>query len=125
HAAARERGPRQEAPRTGAGRRQPPPPQGGRAAPQPGRLRRGVLMRVARERLAARTVGFTESVIREMTRRSAVHGGINLAQGFPNFPAPVQVKEAAKRAIDADINQYAITWGAKSLRDALSRTYAD
>ena len=82
-------------------------------------------MRVARERLAARTVGFTESVIREMTRRNAVHGGINLAQGFPNFPAPAQVKEAAKRAIDADINQYAITWGAKSLRDALSRTYAD
>ena len=82
-------------------------------------------MRVARERLAARTMGFTESVIREMTRLNAVHGGINLAQGFPNFPAPAQVKEAAKRAIDADINQYAITWGAKSLRDALSRTYAD
>ena len=82
-------------------------------------------MRVARERLAARTMGFTESVIREMTRLNDVHGGINLAQGFPNFPAPAQVKEAAKRAIDADINQYAITWGAKSLRDALSRTYAD
>jgi len=82
-------------------------------------------MRVTRERLAARTVGFTESVIREMTRLNAVHGGINLAQGFPNFPAPAEVKEAAKRAIDADINQYAITWGAKSLRDALARTYAD
>jgi len=82
-------------------------------------------MRVARARLAQRTVGFTESVIREMTRLNAVHGGINLAQGFPDFPAPAAVKEAAKRAIDADINQYAITWGAKSLRDALSRTYAD
>jgi len=82
-------------------------------------------MRVTRERLAARTVGFTESVIREMTRLNAVHGGINLAQGFPNFPAPAEVKEAAKRAIDADINQYAITWGAKSLRDALAHTYAD
>ena len=82
-------------------------------------------MRVTRERLAARTVGFTESVIREMTRLNAVHGGINLAQGFPNFPAPAEVKEAAKRAIDADINQYAITWGAKSLRDALAYTYAD
>ncbi|HYV23288.1 MAG TPA: aminotransferase class I/II-fold pyridoxal phosphate-dependent enzyme [Candidatus Bathyarchaeia archaeon] len=68
-------------------------------------------------------MGFTESVIREMTRLSAMHGGINLAQGFPNFPAPQQVKEAAKRAIDADINQYAITWGSKSLRDALARTY--
>src|SRR5438105_4678965 len=43
-----------------------------------------------------------------MTRLSAMHGGINLAQGFPNFPAPPQVKDAAKRAIDADINQYAI-----------------
>jgi aminotransferase len=60
-----------------------------------------------------------------MTRLNAVHGGINLAQGFPNFPAPTAVKDAAKRAIDADVNQYAITWGSKSLRDALSKTYAD
>ena len=82
-------------------------------------------MRVTKRVLAARTEGFTESVIREMTRLNAVHGGINLAQGFPNFPAPEAVKEAAKRAIDADINQYAITWGAKSLRDALSSTYRD
>ncbi|MEK6226062.1 MAG: aminotransferase class I/II-fold pyridoxal phosphate-dependent enzyme [Chloroflexota bacterium] len=82
-------------------------------------------MRVARQRVAQRTVGFTESVIREMTRLCAMHGGINLAQGFPNFSAPTQVKEAAKRAIDADINQYAITWGAKSLRDALARTYGE
>jgi aspartate/methionine/tyrosine aminotransferase len=80
-------------------------------------------MRVARQRVARRTVGFTESVIREMTRLCAIHGGINLAQGFPNFPAPAQVKYAAKRAIDADINQYAITWGSKTLRDALARTY--
>ena len=82
-------------------------------------------MRVARQRVAQRTVGFTESVIREMTRLCTMYGGINLAQGFPNFAAPAQVKEAAKRAIDADINQYAITWGAKSLRDALSRTYRE
>jgi aminotransferase len=82
-------------------------------------------MRVARQRVARRTVGFTESVIREMTRLCAIHGGINLAQGFPNFPAPPQVKDAAKRAIDADINQYAITWGAKTLRDALARTYGE
>ena len=82
-------------------------------------------MRAARSPLAARTVGFTESVIREMTRLNAVHGGINLAQGFPNFAAPAEVKEAAKRAIDADVNQYAITWGSKSLRDALARTYGD
>ena len=82
-------------------------------------------MRTARVKLAARTAGFTESVIREMTRLNAIHGGINLAQGFPNFAAPQAIKDAAKRAIDADINQYAITWGAKSLRDALSRTYAE
>ena len=82
-------------------------------------------MRVVKRVLARRTEGFTESVIREMTRLNAVQGGINLAQGFPNFPAPSAVKDAAKRAIDADINQYAITWGSKSLRDALSRTYAD
>jgi aminotransferase len=82
-------------------------------------------MRVARARLASRTVGFTESVIREMTRLNALHDGINLAQGFPNFPAPAEVKEAAKRAIDADVNQYAITWGSKMLRDALARTYGE
>ena len=82
-------------------------------------------MRAAKRVLAARTEGFTESVIREMTRLNAMHGGINLAQGFPNFPAPAALKEAAKRAIDADVNQYAITWGSKSLRDGLSRTYAE
>jgi aspartate/methionine/tyrosine aminotransferase len=82
-------------------------------------------MRLARARLAHRTAGFTESVIREMTRLNAVHGGINLAQGFPNFAAPALVKEAAKRAIDADVNQYAITWGSKTLRDALAATYAE
>ncbi len=82
-------------------------------------------MRAAKRVLAARTEGFTESVIREMTRLNAVHNGINLAQGFPNFPAPAALKDAAKRAIDADVNQYAITWGSKSLRDALAKTYAD
>ena len=82
-------------------------------------------MTLSRRALAVRTAGFTESVIREMTRLNAVHGGINLAQGFPNFAAPDAVKEAAKRAIDADINQYAITWGAPRLRTALARTYGE
>ena len=82
-------------------------------------------MRISKRALAVRTEGFTESVIREMTRLSAMHGGINLAQGFPNFAAPDVVKDAAKRAIDADINQYAITWGAPSLRTALARTYGE
>ncbi len=73
---------------------------------------------------ARRTHGFTESVIRGMTRLASEHGAINLAQGFPNFPAPDVLKEAAARALRDDINQYAITWGAKRLRDALARKYA-
>jgi len=64
---------------------------------------------------------FTESVIREMTRQAMVHGAINLAQGFPDFPAPAEIKQAAQEAIAADINQYAITWGAKRLRNAIAR----
>ena len=71
---------------------------------------------------------FTESVIREMTRLAHRHGAINLAQGFPDFPAPAALKQAAADAIAADINQYAITWGAKPFRDAIAakyrRTYA-
>jgi aspartate/methionine/tyrosine aminotransferase len=73
---------------------------------------------------ARRTHSFTESVIRGMTRLAAKHGAINLAQGFPNFPCPEVLKEAAARAIRDDLNQYAITWGAKRLRDALARKYA-
>ncbi len=76
-----------------------------------------------RPRTSHKTSLFTESVIREMTRLSRRHGGINLAQGFPDFPAPEEVKEAAARAIREDVNQYAITWGAKSLRDALADRY--
>jgi aminotransferase len=64
---------------------------------------------------------FSESVIREMTRQAMLHDAINLAQGFPDFPAPEEVKRAAQQAIAADVNQYAITWGAKSLRDAVAQ----
>src|SRR5205809_6378221 len=74
---------------------------------------------------ARRARGFTESVIRGMTRLANEHGAINLAQGFPNFPCPDVLKEAAARAIRDDVNQYAITWGAKRLRDALAQKYAD
>ncbi len=63
---------------------------------------------------------FTESVIREMTRLAFEHGAINLSQGYPDFPAPETLKQAASDAIFADINQYAITWGAKKFRDALA-----
>lgn len=73
--------------------------------------------------VAQRTLGFTESVIREMTRLIALHhptDGINLAQGFPDFAAPAALKEAACDAILADFNQYAITWGAKPFRDGIA-----
>ena len=63
---------------------------------------------------------FTESVIREMTRLSLRHNAINLAQGFPDFPCPPELKTAACDAVNEDYNQYAITWGAKDLRDALA-----
>ncbi|HEV8487213.1 MAG TPA: aminotransferase class I/II-fold pyridoxal phosphate-dependent enzyme [Blastocatellia bacterium] len=64
---------------------------------------------------------FTESVIREMTRQANLHGAINLSQGFPDFAAPEEIKLAACDAIMADVNQYAITWGAKRFRDAIAR----
>ena len=64
---------------------------------------------------------FTESVIREMTRQAMLYGAVNLAQGFPDFPAPAEIKRAAQEAIAAEVNQYAITWGAKSLRNAIAR----
>jgi aspartate/methionine/tyrosine aminotransferase len=67
---------------------------------------------------------FTESVIREMTRLAIEHGAMNLAQGFPDFAAPAEVKEAAQRAIAADVNQYAITWGAREFRRAIARRFA-
>ncbi len=63
---------------------------------------------------------FSESVIREMTRLCRQHGAVNLAQGFPDFPAPQEIKDAACRAIAADVNQYAITWGAPALRAAIA-----
>lgn len=63
---------------------------------------------------------FKESVIREMSRVAAKHKAVNLAQGFPDFPAPTAIKEAACRAIMNNHNQYAVTWGTKSLRDAIA-----
>src|SRR6185295_16731836 len=73
-----------------------------------------------RARTSEKASRFTESVIREMTRLANQHGAINLSQGFPDFPAPEAVKSAACDAVLADINQYAITWGAKPLRDAIA-----
>ncbi len=66
---------------------------------------------------------FTESVIREMTRLNHLYGGVNLSQGFPDFPAPQAIKDAACAAINADVNQYAVTWGAPPLREAIAREF--
>lgn len=66
---------------------------------------------------------FTESVIREMSRLAARHGAVNLAQGFPDFAAPAEIKQAAAEAIAEDINQYAVTWGAPAFRDAIAGKY--
>jgi aminotransferase len=74
-------------------------------------------------RLSKRVQGFTESVIREMTRVVAQHGGVNLAQGMPNFPPPRELVAAAHAALDGDFHQYAITWGAPNLRAAIADKY--
>jgi len=73
--------------------------------------------------IAHRATTFTESVIREMTRIANDHDAINLAQGFPDFPMPAPMKDAAAAAIQGDINQYAITWGAPALRVAVAEKY--
>jgi aspartate/methionine/tyrosine aminotransferase len=72
---------------------------------------------------ALRASTFQESVIREMTRVANQHGAINLAQGFPDFPMPPPMKDAACAAIQGDINQYAITWGTPALRLAIAAKY--
>jgi aspartate/methionine/tyrosine aminotransferase len=78
-----------------------------------------IMTQAVRRMLSAKAEQFTESVIREMTRLAMKHGAVNLSQGFPDFAAPAEIKDAARQAIADDINQYAITWGAKPLRDAI------
>src|SRR2546421_2429464 len=82
------------------------------------------MAQISRRMLSAKAEQFTESVIREMTRLAMKHGAVNLSQGFPDFAAPMEIKEAARQAIADDINQYAITWGAKPLRDAVIEKFA-
>jgi aspartate/methionine/tyrosine aminotransferase len=74
--------------------------------------------------LSAKAARFTESVIREMTRLAIQYKAVNLSQGFPDFPAPAEIKRAAQDAIAADINQYAITWGSKNLRLSIAEKFA-
>jgi len=70
--------------------------------------------------MSAKAASFTESVIREMNRLAVIEGAVSLAQGFPDFACPAELKDAASRALHDDINQYATTWGAKPLRDAIA-----
>ena len=75
---------------------------------------------MSRPRISVKAASFTESVIREMNRLAVQHGAVSLAQGFPDFACPPELKDAAAKAVHDDINQYAITWGAKALRDAIA-----
>ena len=77
---------------------------------------------MARPRISAKATRFSESVIREMNRLAVRAGAVSLAQGFPDFPCPPELKDAAAAAVRHDINQYAITWGSKPLRDAIATT---
>ncbi len=73
-----------------------------------------------KNRISKKAASFTESVIREMSREAAKYSAVNLGQGFPDFAAPEDIKRVAMEAIAADHNQYAITWGVKSFRDAIA-----
>lgn len=75
--------------------------------------------KISKNRISQKAASFTESVIREMTREAVKYGAVNLGQGFPDFAAPEDIKQKAMEAIAADHNQYAITWGVKSFRDAI------
>ena len=77
---------------------------------------------MTRSRISAKAASFTESVIREMNRLAVAAGAVSLAQGFPDFACPPELKDAAAQALHDDINQYAITWGSKPLRDAIATT---
>src|SRR5690242_6134997 len=84
-------------------------------------LNRSAFPPFAMPQTSRRTSVFTESLIREMTRVAHQYGAINLSQGFPDFDPPPLLVQAAKDAMDAGRHQYAITWGAPELRQALAR----
>ncbi|MGZ6328701.1 MAG: aminotransferase class I/II-fold pyridoxal phosphate-dependent enzyme [Candidatus Limnocylindrales bacterium] len=71
-------------------------------------------------RISKKAMTFGESVIRDMTRLALRHDAVNLAQGFPDFACPPELKVAAAEAIAGDLNQYAITWGATPFRQAIA-----
>ena len=73
--------------------------------------------------LSARTAGFTDSVIRRMTRISNKFGAVNLSQGFPDFEPPRAMLERLAEVTREDFHQYSITWGAQNFREALAKKY--
>lgn len=77
--------------------------------------------RIKKQRISRKAASFTESVIREMSREAVKYGAVNLGQGFPDFAAPADIKQKAIEAINADYNQYAVTWGVKEFRDAIAK----
>lgn len=74
--------------------------------------------------LSNKTAGFTDSVIRRMTRISNQYGAINLSQGFPDFDPPKAITDALAKAAPVGPHQYALTWGAQNFREALARKQA-
>ena len=73
--------------------------------------------------LSQRTAGFTDSVIRRMTRISNQYGAVNLSQGFPDFEPPKEILNRLAEVTKEDFHQYSITWGAQNFREALARKH--
>ena len=80
--------------------------------------------KATKNRISQKAASFTESVIREMSREATKYNAVNLGQGFPDFPAPENIKRVAMEAIAEDFNQYAVTWGVKNFRDAIAEKIA-
>ena len=74
--------------------------------------------------LSDRTAGFTDSVIRRMTRISNRYGAVNLSQGFPDFDPPRAILDRLAEVAHEDFHQYSITWGAQNFREALAAKQA-
>ena len=73
------------------------------------------------QNLSERTMGFTDSVIRRMTRVSLQHGAVNLSQGFPDFDPPQAILDRLAQVAHEGPHQYAVTWGAQNFREALAK----
>jgi aspartate/methionine/tyrosine aminotransferase len=78
------------------------------------------MLAIMSRRTSMKAALFTESVIRQMSQLAKKHEAINLAQGFPDFPCPEELKKAACEAINQDVNQYAVTWGDPQFRQAIA-----